>query len=235
MTDLAWYWLRPVQVNGEPYVLHAFAGRELYPPRIAVGAPTLYAAACMRLRFLPPARAPREGLPLLERCPDCAVQMFQAHADGITVFAPLRRDELKRPPEPRPTDRLTPYVEPSDGASPDHRSPDIPSTVERALRSVAYPQGSYALYQLVCGYADAGAGTLDLVALVEGWSRARHHDGPPLGLDTITQVLDCADALERGGFLLRTEDPGGERWTALLKGAKRQIPGSQRRMWGETT
>jgi hypothetical protein len=94
MSDVAWYWLRPVQVDGEPYVLHAFPGRELYAPAVAATSATIYMVACRRFVFLPPAKMSRDDLPPLERCLDCAIQMAQAKADGITVYAPLARDLL---------------------------------------------------------------------------------------------------------------------------------------------
>jgi hypothetical protein len=56
---------------------------------------TLYLAACRRYAFLPALAKWNDELPPLERCVDCALQMVQMKADGITVYAPLRRDELR--------------------------------------------------------------------------------------------------------------------------------------------
>lgn len=123
----------------------------------------------------------------------------------------------------------SPYIEPSDGASPEHVLWTlIPQEVRDELRDYdRYPPGAYALYCLLCQAADGGLGKVDLVEMVNRWAHPDHPDGPPIGLSTITHVLDCAGALERGGFLRRVAAGTGNRWTVLERGEKRTMPDRQ--------
>jgi len=124
----------------------------------------------------------------------------------------------------------SPYIEPSDGASAEYLIFTlIPHEIRSELRdNDKYPPGAYALYYLLCQAADGGLGKVDLVEVVNRWQHPDHPDGPPIGLSTITHVLGCADALERGRLLRRDTLDGSTRWTVLERGEKRSIPDRQR-------
>lgn len=126
-------------------------------------------------------------------------------------------------------DELIPRIGPSDGASPEHLFSNVTRTVSGELNSPAYPSGAYALYRIICEHADTGQSTLNLVEMIDQWASPKHPGGSPTGLNTITQVLDCADALTKGGFLRREPDGLFERWTPLAHGNKRAIPHKRKR------
>ncbi|MFC0546948.1 hypothetical protein [Kutzneria chonburiensis] len=124
----------------------------------------------------------------------------------------------------------TPYVEPTEGAAMQHSLLcSIPAWISSELSDSSYPEGTYDLYTILCKVADGAVGRVDLVQMVNLWTRPDHLSGPPPGLNTVTHVLACANALERGGFLRRTRDGNSDRWTVLEGGEKRTIPDSQRR------
>jgi hypothetical protein len=124
-----------------------------------------------------------------------------------------------------------PSIEPSECATPELGLWTlVPTSVRKEFTDYdKYPPGAYALYYILCQAADSGIGTLDLVEMMNRWQHPEHPDGPPIGLGTITQVLDCVDALTDGGFLRRENDGLLERWTVLERGEKRVIPTRQLR------
>jgi hypothetical protein len=93
----------------------------------------------------------------------------------------------------------------------------------------AYPVGAGALYWIVCERGNTGVTTTDLAAMIEHWNSSNHPGGPPDGLTTVKDVLDCADALTKGGYLRR--QPAGllERWTPLFRAEKPPMPDEQKR------
>jgi hypothetical protein len=94
----------------------------------------------------------------------------------------------------------------------------------RELCPPAYPAGAYALYGIMREHRLFGVTSVEIVRMVDKWADS----GDALsGLNTVTQVLDCADALTKGGYLQRRLEGQFERWTVHEE--KPQMPGEQKR------
>jgi len=87
-----------------------------------------------------------------------------------------------------------------------------------------YPEGAYAFYGIMRDHGLFGVTTVEIVRMVDRWADS---DEAPSGLSTITQVLDCADALTKGGYLRRRSEGLFERWTVDER--KPQMPDEQKR------
>jgi len=123
-------------------------------------------------------------------------------------------------------------VEPSgDVPIPPGVRPWLPLAIFRELSTPDVPPGAYALYELLCRASDGHVDEIDIRETLTSWVFGRGQYGPIIALRTREQWATSADALARRGLLRRerTTD-GGEHWTVLVFGSKREapLPGARR-------
>lgn len=108
--------------------------------------------------------------------------------------------------------------------------PWLPAVIYRELATLDVPPGAYALYELLCRASDGHEGEVNIRETITGWLFGRGLYGPIIALSNREKWAVSADALVRRGLLRRerTRD-GGEHWTVLMFGSKRECPHSGRR------
>lgn len=117
-------------------------------------------------------------------------------------------------------------IEPSgDVAIPPAVRPWLPFAIYRELSTPDVPPGAYALYELLCRASDGHEDEINVRETLTGWLFGRRLYGPIIALITREQWAASADALVRRGLLRREHSKnGGEHWTVLVFGSKREAP-----------
>jgi hypothetical protein len=117
-------------------------------------------------------------------------------------------------------------VEPSgDTPIPPGKRPWLPLAIFRDLSTPDVPQGAYPLYELLCRASDGHEGEINIRETITDWFFGRGSYGPVISLRSRDQWAASADALARRGLLRRERTMnGGEHWTLLVFGSKREAP-----------